>query len=73
MFGKDDLEEFIVDDREKLEEKIVSYGFSDVLFNKLNKDKGIKDFMIVEVIIIRILVMDYFFKGFDCMGLGRIL
>lgn len=64
MVGKDDLQELTADEREKLEEKIVSHGLSDVPLTKLNKDKAIKDLMTA---------MDSFFKGLDCMGLGRIL
>ena len=73
MLGKDDLGELTTNDREKLEEKIVSHGLSDVPLTKLNKDKAIKDLMTAEVIITRTLAMDSFFKGLDCMGLGRIL
>lgn len=73
MLGKDDLEELTADDREKLEEKIVSHGLSDVPLTKLNKDKATKDLMTAEVIITRTLAMDSFFKGLDCMGLGKIL
>ena len=58
MLGKYDLEELTVDDREKLEEKIVSHGLSDVPLTKLNKDKAIKDLMTAEVIITRTLAMD---------------
>lgn len=63
MFSKDDLEELTADDREKLEEKIVSHGLSDVPLTKLNKDRAIKDIMTTEVIITRTLAMDSFFKG----------
>lgn len=61
MFSKDDLEELTADDREKLEEKIVSHGLSDVPLTKLNKDRAIKDIMTTEVIITRTLAMDSFF------------
>ena len=73
MVGKDDLQELTADEREKLEEKIVSHGLSDVPLTKLNKDKAIKDLMTAEVVITRTLAMDSFYKGLDCMGLGRIL
>lgn len=63
MLSKDDLEELTADDREKLEEKIVSHGLSDVPLTKLNKDRAIKDIMTTEVIITRTLAMDSFFKG----------
>jgi len=63
VFSKDDLEELTADDREKLEEKIVSHGLSDVPLTKLNKDRAIKDIMTTEVIITRTLAMDSFFKG----------
>jgi len=61
VFSKDDLEELTADDREKLEEKIVSHGLSDVPLTKLNKDRAIKDIMTTEVIITRTLAMDSFF------------
>lgn len=61
MLSKDDLEELTADDREKLEEKIVSHGLSDVPLTKLNKDRAIKDIMTTEVIITRTLAMDSFF------------
>ena len=73
MVGKDDLQELTAEEREKLEEKIVSHGVSDVPLTKLNKDKAIKDLMTADVVITRTLAMDSFFKGLDCMGLGRIL
>jgi len=63
VLSKDDLEELTADDREKLEEKIVSHGLSDVPLTKLNKDRAIKDIMTTEVIITRTLAMDSFFKG----------
>ena len=39
----------------------------------LNKDKATRDLLSAEVIITRTLAMDSFFKGLDCMGLGKIL
>jgi len=61
VLNKDDLEELTADDREKLEEKIVSHGLSDVPLTKLNKDRAIKDIMTAQVIITRTLAMDSFF------------
>ena len=71
--GKDTLEELTSVEKDRIEEKLVSHGLSDVPLTMLNKDKAIRDLLSAEVIITRTLAMDSFFKGLDCMGLGKIL
>lgn len=62
-----------VDDevKDKVEELLVWYGLIDVvLLSDVNKEKVIKDFFVVEVLVMRKIVFDLFFWGFNIFGLG---
>ena len=52
---------------------MVSHGLTDIPITNLNKEKAIQDILVAEVIITRVLPMNKFFDGLDCMGLGKIL
>lgn len=57
--------------KDKVEELLVWYGLIDVVFlSDVNKEKVIKDFLVVEVLVIRIVVFDLFFLGFNVFGFG---
>lgn len=70
---KDTLEELTIEEKDKIEEKLVNHCLSDVPLTIFNKDKAIRDLLCAEGIITRTLAMDSFFKGLDCMGSGKIL
>ena len=68
-----DISEFTSEEKDKLEGRMVSHGLTDIPISNLNKDKAMKDILIAEVLITRVLAMDEFFEGLDCMGLGKLL
>ena len=52
---------------------MVSHGLTDIPITDLNKDKPVMDTIIAEVLITRVVAVDNFFEGLDCMGLGKLL
>lgn len=52
---------------------MVAHGLSDIPLTVLNKDKAIKDLLIAEVLITRVMAMDAIFKGMQALGLGKVL
>ena len=73
IIGKEDLD-LNSEERDRLEEKLESHGLSDMIpISNMNKDKAIKDLLVAEVVITRVIAMDSIFKGLNCLGLGKIL
>ena len=68
-----DISELTSEEKDKLEGRMVSHGLTDIPITDLNKDKAMKDTLIAEVLITRVLAMNKFFEGLDCMGLGKLL
>jgi len=56
-----------------LKENMVSHGLTDIPLTNLNKEKAMKDTLVAEVLITRVLAMNKFFEGLDVMGLGKFL
>lgn len=52
---------------------MVRHGLTDIPISNLNKDKGINDLLVAEVVITRTLALDSFFRGLNCLGLGDLL
>ena len=59
--------------KDKVEELMVRHGLSDIPRTDLNKDKAVNDLLVAEVIITRMLALDRFFAGLNCLGLGDLL
>lgn len=68
-----EVKDMLVIVKDRVEELMVRYGFIDVLNIDLNKEKVVNDLLVVEVFIICILVLDIFFRGFNCLGFGDLL
>lgn len=68
-----DISELTSEEKDKLDGRTVSHGLTEIPITNLNKDKAMKDILIAEVLITRVLAMDKFFEGLDCMGLGKLL
>ena len=56
---------------------MVRHGLSDIPLTELNKEKDVNDLLVAEVIITHThthtLVLDRFFAGLNCLGLGDLL
>jgi len=72
IIGKDDLK-LSDEERDRVEERMVCHGLTEIPLTVLNKEKAIKDLLIAEVLITRVMAMDAIFKGMNSLGLGKLM
>jgi len=72
VIGKERLD-LTAEERDKIEEKMVGHGLTDVPLTEMNKEKAINDLLKAEVVITRVVAMDAMFRGLNCLGLGKLL